>query len=996
MRKSPHFLHIFKTLALLLFSTTLYAAGYECSDKEYTACNSGYYMNKAGVGNACILCSTVNSSITETCTTETAITGGKRVGTGSRSCKGKFTGGNGSDGSTGKIGTGTCTGCSDWNSCSATSYACTCNTGFQVKGSGSTCSCCQVAKACNTLGTGWTGTYNECTANQGSACSKPCSVTCSGNNIAQCPEHATCTYNTTYQYTATQYYGGNCNTGGLCPMLDFTCPDGYVKNGNECQLNTFHCPAGQYLPMGQQTCKPCTAGNYCPGGDLDFSAVMDKGLNACPADYRDGGTGLATQDSCVGIFKKYGDQIEPALPAGCINQTTVACTPGECSYKKQYNGTLVGPDCTPTDCTKDRVSVVSDAGHYADGLACRVCPTGYPNALANSIAITDCFSDTKLRSWSGSIIFENIPQNCRDGQWTSVPKTDCEYVAFSNAYGTGDGVIKSGCTTNENTFYADLIGVWAKPGYYVEGLTCPICDDGSYCPGEDAAPVKCPADGDGTDVPRDSLGKCYQLCDLQVKDVEFAVRVEPDVDRVYAESPDAYPTCTYTVTCRNGYIDEIDIETHLPVCRDIRRLVVLDDQKPSTPAGIKNLYLEYGKRWYEDFEMTSPISGIAVLPTKIGYDFGGYYTQPQGAGIQIVDPDGDFVFSQEALTFAGIASTKIYAYWIAGKTTCSVGQYYADGLGCRQCLNDNYCPGGDFETNGGTQGLNPCVDLGDGQWTSSQDAGAPTECFARCDRHTIVGGIANPVNSTEFYPNTCSFTGTSDSGNPCDVVDGVCVEKFCRPDFELINGVCEPCDREFALEYMANANCKITNCIAGYHPNTGGLACEPDEIECTAPNTITAVRIWNNAKKTYSNCTATECESGYHVLNGACVTDEQSCTVAHGVGVREWDMASGTWGPCIAIYCDPGYTDIAAESDEPNAPCGRCRNYYSILGEPAASSYVQGCELASCLYSGEKYILDGNECRPICENHSDETGTMKWNPATKKCERICNPGYAMW
>ena len=140
--------------------------------------------------------------------------------------------------------------------------------------------------------------------------------------------------------------------------------------------------------------------------------------------------------------------------------------------------------------------------------------------------------------------------------------------------------------------------------------------------------------------------------------------------------------------------------------------------------------------------------------------------------------------------------------------------------------------------------------MGDGEWGFAP-AGNDNEngCYRACKITPVVHGTAYPVNKTEFWPTMCSFTGTSDTGNQCEIIDGVCVEKFCNADYELVGGICTPCDREFAMEYMPNANCKITNCIAGYHPNTGGLACEPDEIECDAPNAISGRRVWDNKNR---------------------------------------------------------------------------------------------------------------------------------------------------
>ena len=78
-----------------------------------------------------------------------------------------------------------------------------------------------------------------------------------------------------------------------------------------------------------------------------------------------------------------------------------------------------------------------------------------------------------------------------------------------------------------------------------------------------------------------------------------------------------------------------------------------------------------------------------------------------------------------------------------------------------------------------------------------------------------------------------------------------------------------------------------------------------------------------------------------------------------------------------------------------------CDNYFDAKyldnGDTAVSSYVRGCEIASCMYQGEKYALEGGECVPICQDTTDEFGNRKrWNASTKKCEFTCKPGYVPW
>ena len=124
----------------------------------------------------------------------------------------------------------------------------------------------------------------------------------------------------------------------------------------------------------------------------------------------------------------------------------------------------------------------------------------------------------------------------------------------------------------------------------------------------------------------------------------------------------------------------------------------------------------------------------------------------------------------------------------------------------------------------------------------------------------------------------------------------------------------------------------------------------------------------------------------------------QPCNVENGSGFKEWDSDINDWGECVATMCNPGYTNDPAETNERTKQCGECKNRYSVLGKLAASSYVQGCEIASCLYQGELYNLENNECVPICptELYEDETGSMVWDEGRKKCVRTCNEGYTMW
>jgi hypothetical protein len=169
-------------------------------------------------------------------------------------------------------------------------------------------------------------------------------------------------------------------------------------------------------------------------------------------------------------------------------------------------------------------------------------------------------------------------------------------------------------------------------------------------------------------------------------------------------------------------------------------------------------------------------------------------------------------------------------------------------------------------------------------------------------------------------------------------------------------------------------------------------------VECSAPNAVAAQQVWNKNTKSYGICTITECAEEYHLMSNACVADIQDCVVENGIGIKEWNHTTKSWGTCQATVCDPGYSNDKFETNEHTKQCGQCKNKFSLLGEVAVSSYANGCEIASCMYQGEKYILENNECIPICseEGHSDETGYMYWDNNSKKCIRECNDGYMSW
>ena len=291
-----------------------------------------------------------------------------------------------------------------------------------------------------------------------------------------------------------------------------------------------------------------------------------------------------------------------------------------------------------------------------------------------------------------------------------------------------------------------------------------------------------------------------------------------------------------------------------------------------------------------------------------------------------------------------------------------------------------------------------CATLTNGTHTmSAKGSDDVKDCYAECKEYEVVYGKAIPLEPKVFYPKQCEFEGISDTGNPCDIIDGVCVETACKYNFEMIDGVCTPCKRDHAISYKPTGNCVVESCATGYHPN--GQYCDESKKSCEVPNAVSAYQEWSDKNGAFGPCIVTKCEAGYHVAANACQTDEQVCELEHGIGVREWDTVAKAWGKCVATKCDPGYTNDPSQTNEQWEQCGRCNNMYSANGDLAASTYVDECEIASCMYQGQKYALENNECVFICKTITeadDETGTQYWDEANKKCVRQCSPGYTAW
>lgn len=417
-------------LFMLIFAGNALAAGYSCpSYKKYTSCASGYYMTSssssktcnttAKAGNACRPCSVMGSDYT--CTGGTACPKLNEV-----TITYNLNGGLGTTPSSKK--------CTPGTSCSLASGATTSfyRAGYVFKGwstsSAATSGSTSITfNANDTVYAVWSacaaGTYK---AGSGTQASASCSA-CTGRTKYSAAGASACST------VGSGYYTTGCNS-----------------SGNNCTNQS-----------------QCTGATYCSGGVQ----------NSCPAQTsgwtRNGGTGWTSYTQCNQT--RAATSVSSYCSAGQLKQTATSATAWGAStistaFQAKAGAYVNGQTCS--QCTADNYCTGGTA-------APTDCPSGYPNSDAGATAITSCYSNSKSRAWTGSQVNGAVPANCSAvTEWGTCSEPACSYVAYANSAGTGDGTIKSGCSTNNANCTKPVVAVSADAGYYDAGTTCSACPSG--------------------------------------------------------------------------------------------------------------------------------------------------------------------------------------------------------------------------------------------------------------------------------------------------------------------------------------------------------------------------------------------------------------------------------------------------------------------------------------------------------------------------------------
>ena len=775
-----------------------------------------------------------------------------------------------------------------------------------------------------------------------------------------------------------------------------------------------HCDAGTYYSGTGTQCNKCGANHYCEGGNFETDSGTPEGQTPCPQS----GLSVAGSTSAAACYKT---KLDYNAVHGSGTQTCDWNT-GESSYSSNCRDIVIDmcdagywrENADATDCA------VVGHGNYSEDeeLERHACPNSGDTETETAASIQECFKTGQ-------------PYTATNGSGT-------QRCFYSSGEGTS-AIYARECDSQK----IDA----CRAGYYLadtSDIDCSEVGNNFYSEKDDINRYECPADGKTDSTTAESIllcnkdGRPYVAEHGAGEQMCYYTSGEGD-DAIYASSCE-----DITITsCDAGYYYDPSLQTDCTAVGvgnyspavDMTRYACPDEGTTETAtsadvsecyrediactiengAGIQTCNYDNNNKSYslncQTCNVTTCDEGFSLVdgecincPEGSVCDEGEQHTCAELTDGQYTESDAgtnDVAMCYRECALAENAAAMDGRDYYGAQDTCEIRRcaagYTLDNGQCVECPEGSFCDGETDPENPGDD-VKSCADLGDGDWEFSLP-GAKDEsgCYQICKPYDVINGTAVPVNDKAFYPNECEYEGRSESGNPCEIIDGVCVETSCNPGYEMKDGVCEPCNRKYAITYKEGGVCQVAECVIGFHPN--GDACESNTQECTVPNAVYAEKVWDFKKNTFGSCMVKECEYGFHISSNACVTDMQPCNVENGSGFKEWDSTLNDWGECIATQCNPGYTSDPSQTNERAKQCGECKNKYSVLGKLAASSYVQECEIAACMYQGELYNLENNECVPICpvdEMYEDETGTMIWDDSRKKCVRTCKDGYTMW
>ena len=661
--------------------------------------------------------------------------------------------------------------------CLVGAFAC-----FQaVFAEGYSCPTYKVYTSCNAGYYLDSGVCALCSAASNTTTTQSCTRTCTIANGTCSYSGSTQTCNGNYQ-TGTAGADGvsqcsGCSSWGACSggTKSVSCDAGfrYDSNTDTCVACSG---ATEYQDQsGQTACKTVSPGYY---------KSSNTAQTQCPDGYRDGAA-AANQNACIGAFTKTGSQTDPALPTGCATQTLAACTPGTCTYYKNYAGTIT-QDCTPTNCVKDRTGLTANANHYViDTTSCPACNVSFTDTGTDTTSTTTCADGTT---------------NILHASGTSQPYSRTCYHQTSS----GGNITSSSCTGTQSCAtktYGTCVATSCAAGYTLDNGACvantfniTFDGNGNSSGSAPTGPSTCTYD-DTCTLGANKYGKSgYVFSGWTITSCTTAsgdtCTTTPSISSVVANK-----ASIKNITTTNGATITLSAIWTPGVWE-----ITLNQNYTSAPTS-SIIYEKYGV----GFSATNYGTAITSItpPTRTGYTFRGYFASASSTSTQRITASGTLPSNT---TFS--TDKEVYAHWaencptvangqcnltvtdagkVTYKITCDAGYYVTnsdqiDGT-CTICPANSYCLGG-------TNAPKLCTSIGSGFYPSSNTGATSSEsCFT-----TISAGVyISSARATETTP--CNAGYYCPGGNV----------------YYGSTGVHTRCSTDLGSGYTSNANASSRN-----------------------------------------------------------------------------------------------------------------------------------------------------------------------------------------
>ena len=328
---------------------------------------------------------------------------------------------------------------------------------------------------------------------------------------ANSTDASACTTCTAGNYCEGGTFSTSASVQGLTPCPQNTPNSAIGATSEGACYASVTCPAGQYLPMGQLTCAPCTNGNYCLGGTFNSNVVADQGLTACDNATPFSPTGASAANACsAGVSCEAGTYL-PANGAECVSCPAGSyCVGGVFGFNANAaQGITACDSATPlspegaTSANACYTTVTCDAGYYlpANSLVCTPCAVGN-YCLGGEL-------NSNVSTASGLTACPNATPFSEEGASAS-NQCYANIICFTGTYLPANSLSCATCTANNYC----LGGVFGYSTTSAQGLTaCPqatpyapagstgssdctaaaeiVCDAGTYLPANATACAPC-------------------------------------------------------------------------------------------------------------------------------------------------------------------------------------------------------------------------------------------------------------------------------------------------------------------------------------------------------------------------------------------------------------------------------------------------------------------------------------------------------------------------